>query len=56
MRFLAWYLFRNGTLRRVERLTTNLRDRRLGSPSALPPPTKKDQLGQLEREVNFLDP
>ncbi|MCD2190571.1 CHASE3 domain-containing protein [Actinomycetospora soli] len=51
-RFLAWFLFRRGILRRVDRLTTCLRDRREGTPSALVAPTKRDQMGQLEREVH----
>ncbi|MDL5159743.1 CHASE3 domain-containing protein [Actinomycetospora termitidis] len=54
-RFLAWFLFRRGILRRVDRLTTCLRDRRAGAPSALPEPTKRDQMGDLEREVHLLD-
>ncbi|WP_433802205.1 CHASE3 domain-containing protein [Actinomycetospora sp. CA-084318] len=51
-RFLAWFLFRRGILRRVERLTTCLRGRREGTPAELPEPTKRDQMGQLEREVH----
>jgi CHASE3 domain sensor protein len=54
MRFLAWYLFRRGVLRRVERLTGNLRGLRLGAPLPCPPPTKADQMGELEREVHLL--
>ncbi|GAA4856777.1 hypothetical protein GCM10023201_59080 [Actinomycetospora corticicola] len=51
-RFLAWFLFRRGILRRVERLTTCLRGKREGTPAELPEPTKRDQMGQLEREVH----
>lgn len=51
-RFLAWFLFRRGILRRVDRLTTCLRGRREGTPAELPAPTKRDQMGQLEREVH----
>lgn len=51
-RFLAWFLFRRGILHRVDRLTTCLRGRREGTPSELAPPTKRDQMGQLEREVH----
>ncbi|WP_157647507.1 CHASE3 domain-containing protein [Actinomycetospora chiangmaiensis] len=47
-RSLAWFLFRRGIPRRVDRLTTCLRGRREGSPSELPEPTKRDQMGQLE--------
>jgi CHASE3 domain sensor protein len=54
-RFLAWFLFRKGTLRRVDRLTEALRDRRHGRPPSLPPPTKRDQMGELEHEVHLLD-
>ena len=54
-RFLAWFLFRRGVLRRVDRLTDTLRGRRHGLGSALPPPTKSDQMGELEREVHLLD-
>ncbi|MFC5061832.1 CHASE3 domain-containing protein [Actinomycetospora atypica] len=54
-RFLAWFLFRRGILRRVDRLTENLRDRRNGSPTPMEAPTKRDQMGQLEREVHLLD-
>lgn len=54
-RFLAWFLFRRGILRRVDRLTENLRGRREGSPAPMDPPTKRDQMGQLEREVHLLD-
>ena len=54
-RFLAWFLFRRGILRRVDRLTDTLRDRRNGSPTPMDPPTKRDQMGQLEREVHLLD-
>ena len=54
-RFLAWFLFRKGTLRRVDRLTEALRDRRRGRPPSLPPPTKRDQMGELEHEVHLLD-
>jgi CHASE3 domain sensor protein len=51
-RFLAWFLFRRGILRRVERLTTCLRGKREGTPAEFPEPTKRDQMGQLEREVH----
>lgn len=55
MRFLAWYLFRNGILRRVDRLTETVRSIRNGGPSPSPPPAKKDKMGELEREVHLLD-
>lgn len=55
-RFVAWYLFRNGTLRRVERLTEIVRSRRAGTPSPEPLPAKKDKMGELEREIHMLDP
>jgi CHASE3 domain sensor protein len=54
MRFVAWYLFRRGIVRRVERLTDNLRALRAGSPATFPAPTKADQMGELEREVHLL--
>lgn len=54
-RFLAWFLFRRGILRRVDRLTDCLRGRRTGTPAPMDPPTKRDQMGQLEREVHLLE-
>jgi CHASE3 domain sensor protein len=53
-RFLAWYLFRNGTLNRVERLTEIVRSRRSGTPAPDPLPVKRDKMGELEREVHLL--
>ena len=53
-RFVAWYLFRNGILRRVERLTDDVRGLRSGQPTSSPAPRKKDTLGELEREVHLL--
>ncbi|WP_176921310.1 CHASE3 domain-containing protein [Pseudonocardia oroxyli] len=55
MRFLAWYLHRNGILRRVDRLTDTVRVLRAGGPVPAPPPAKRDTLGELEREIHLLD-
>lgn len=55
MRFLAWYLFRTGTVRRVERLTENVRNLRQSNPQPFPPRGKKDPLGELEREIELID-
>jgi CHASE3 domain sensor protein len=55
MRFLAWYLFRTGILRRVEQLTENVRNLRRGCPSPFPPTGKNDALGELEREIRLID-
>jgi CHASE3 domain sensor protein len=54
IRFLAWYLFRTGTLRRVEELTDNVRNIRNGDPTPPPPPEKLDKLGELEQEIHLL--
>ncbi|RZT89009.1 CHASE3 domain sensor protein [Pseudonocardia sediminis] len=55
MRFLAWYLFRNGIVRRVDRLADTVRIIRNGGPVPSPPPVKRDRMGELEREVHLLD-
>lgn len=54
VRFLAWYLFRTGTLRRVEELTENVRNLRKGDSAPPPPPEKLDKLGELEQEIHLL--
>lgn len=54
IRFVAWYLFKTGTLRRVEELTENVRSFRKGDPSFPPPPEKADKLGELEQEIYLL--
>jgi CHASE3 domain sensor protein len=54
VRFVAWYLFRTGTLRRVEELTDNVRNLRNGDPPPPPPPEKRDKLGELEQEIYLL--
>lgn len=53
-RFLAWFLFRRGVLRRVEQLTENVRSRRQGCPPPHPPSGKNDALGELEREIRLI--
>jgi CHASE3 domain sensor protein len=55
MRFLAWFLFRKGILRRVEQLTENVRDLRGGRPPSFPPTGKNDAMGELEREIRLID-
>ena len=55
MRGHLLFLFRRGILRRVDRLTENLLDRRNGSLTPMDPPTRRDQMGQLEREVHLFD-
>ncbi len=55
MRFLAWFLFRKGILRRVEQLTENVRDLREGRPPSFPPTGKKDAMGELEREIGLIE-
>ncbi|WP_224392427.1 CHASE3 domain-containing protein [Pseudonocardia sp. ICBG1293] len=55
-RFLAWYLHRNGILRRVDRLADTARVIREGGPVPEPPPAKRDRMGDLEREVHLLEP
>lgn len=52
-RFLAWYLFRTGILRRVERLRDNVRNLRRGQALPFPPTDKLDPLGDLEREIHL---
>jgi CHASE3 domain sensor protein len=54
-RFVAWYLFKQGTLRRVERLTENVRSMRHGRPSPHPTTGKQDALGELEREIQLIE-
>ena len=54
IRFLAWYLFRTGTLRRVEQLTENVRSLRRGCPPPFPPNGKNDPLGELEQEIHLI--
>ena len=53
-RFLAWYLFRRGVLRRVEQLTEDVRALRRGCPPPHPAVERNDALGELEREVRLL--
>ncbi|WP_226361106.1 CHASE3 domain-containing protein [Pseudonocardia sp. ICBG1142] len=55
-RFLAWFLHRNGILRRVDRLADTVRVLREGGPVPEPPPVKRDRMGDLEREVHLLEP
>ncbi len=55
-RFLAWFLHRNGILRRVDRLADTVRVIREGGPVPEPPPVKRDRMGELEREVHLLEP
>jgi CHASE3 domain sensor protein len=55
MRFLAWFLFRKGILRRVDQLTENVRDLRGGRPPSFPPTGKKDAMGELEREICLIE-
>lgn len=54
-RVLAWHLFNTGVLRRIDRLTENIRS--IGRGAALPftPSGKQDALGSLEHEVALLD-
>ena len=54
MRFMAWYLFRRGTLDRVDRLTGYVRSMRQGCPPSAPLSGKKDKLGELEREIALI--
>ena len=54
-RFVAWYLFKQGTLRRVERLTDNVRSIRHGHPSPHPTTGKQDALGELECEIVLIE-
>jgi hypothetical protein len=54
MRFLAWYLFRKGTLLRVDRLTEYVRSLRNGGARPSPPAGKNDKLGELEREITLI--
>jgi hypothetical protein len=55
-RFLAWFLFRRGVLRRVEQLTENVRGLRHGCPPPQPVIEKNDALGELEREIRMISP
>ncbi|ALE85440.1 hypothetical protein [Pseudonocardia sp. HH130629-09] len=55
-RFLAWFLHRNGILRRVDRLADTVQVLREGGPVPEPPPVKRDRMGDLEREVHLLEP
>jgi len=53
-RFLAWFLFRRGVLRRVEQLTEDVRGLRRGCRPPQPTIEKNDALGELEREIRLI--
>lgn len=53
-RFVAYFLHRNGILRRVDRLADTVRLINSGEPVPEPPPERRDRMGELEREVHLL--
>ena len=53
-RFLAWFLFRRGVLRRVEQLIEDVRGLRRGCPPPQPTIEKNDALGESEREIRLI--
>ncbi|MDQ2995615.1 MAG: CHASE3 domain-containing protein [Chloroflexota bacterium] len=54
-RFVAWYLFNTGVLRRIDQLVENTRSLRHGAPLPFLPSGKQDVLGSLEQEILLVD-
>lgn len=51
VRLIAFYMFDRGIVRRVNRLTENVKLINEGEPLNMPPPKKEDAIGLLEQEI-----
>jgi CHASE3 domain sensor protein len=51
MRLIAFYLFDRGIVRRINRLTENVKQINTGEAVKVPPPKKDDAIGLLEQEI-----
>ena len=51
MRLIAFYMFDRGIVRRIDRLTDNVKLINQDEPLNMPPPKKEDAIGLLEQEI-----